>query len=102
MARFSASAESEWAVRRARWVCRSHGQRSRARNATTPAPITEDAELRERYREFTEFETGHRDRLDRKMAKARRTSGATKLGEERFAVLRFPIPVSQISALSLS
>jgi rubrerythrin len=43
------------------------------------AEITEDPELRELYREFTEFETGHSDWLDRKVAEARRTSGGAKL-----------------------
>lgn len=41
--------------------------------------ITEDPELRELYREFTEFETGHSDWLERKVAEARRTSGGAKL-----------------------
>jgi rubrerythrin len=43
------------------------------------AEITEDAELRELYRELTEFETSHSDWLDRKVAEARRTSGGAKL-----------------------
>ena len=43
------------------------------------AETTTDPELRELYREFTEFETGHTDWLDRKVAEARRTSGGAKL-----------------------
>ena len=43
------------------------------------AEITEDAELRELYREFTEFEISHSDWLDRRVAEARRTSGGAKL-----------------------
>jgi rubrerythrin len=39
----------------------------------------EDADLKALYREFVEFETGHTDWLQKKVADARRTSGGTKL-----------------------
>ena len=40
---------------------------------------TQDLEMRELYREFTEFETGHSDWLEKKVAEARRASGGAKL-----------------------
>jgi rubrerythrin len=43
------------------------------------AESTQDPELRELYREFTEFETGHSEWLDRKVAETRRTSGGARL-----------------------
>lgn len=43
------------------------------------AEITEDAELRAQYREFVDFEIGHSDWLEKKMAEARRPSGGAKL-----------------------
>lgn len=46
---------------------------------TRLSEISEDAELRELYREFVDFESGHSDWLDKKVAEARRTSGGTKL-----------------------
>jgi rubrerythrin len=46
---------------------------------TRLAEMTEDAELRSMYREFVDFESGHTDELQKKMASARRTSGGTKL-----------------------
>jgi len=41
--------------------------------------MTEDPELKALYREFVDFESGHTDVLQKKMASARRTSGGTKL-----------------------
>lgn len=41
--------------------------------------ITEDPELKALYREFVDFERGHTDFLQKKMADARRTSGGTQL-----------------------
>ncbi|PYX78773.1 MAG: hypothetical protein DMG70_30330 [Acidobacteria bacterium] len=41
--------------------------------------ITNDAVLKALYREFVDFESGHTDWLQKKMADARRTSGGTKL-----------------------
>lgn len=46
---------------------------------TRLAETTDDPELRAVYREFAEFETGHSDWLERKVAEARRTSGGAKL-----------------------
>jgi rubrerythrin len=46
---------------------------------TRLSEITEDAELKALYREFVDFESGHTDFLQKKMADARRTSGGTKL-----------------------
>jgi rubrerythrin len=46
---------------------------------TRLAEMTEDAELKALYREFVDFESGHTDALQKKMASARRTSGGTKL-----------------------
>jgi rubrerythrin len=41
--------------------------------------ITEAPDLRELYRELVDFESGHTDWLEKKVAEARRTSGGTKL-----------------------
>ena len=46
---------------------------------TRLAEMTEDLELKALYREFVDFESGHTDVLQKKMASARRTSGGTKL-----------------------
>src|SRR5207253_2455581 len=46
---------------------------------TPLSEITEDADLKALYREFVDFESGHTDWLQKKMADARRTSGGTKL-----------------------
>ncbi|HET7441288.1 MAG TPA: ferritin family protein [Terriglobales bacterium] len=46
---------------------------------TRLAETTDDPELSAVYREFAEFETGHSDWLERKVAEARRTSGGAKL-----------------------
>jgi rubrerythrin len=46
---------------------------------TRLSETTEDAELRELYREFVDFESGHTDWLEKKVAEVRRTSGGTKL-----------------------
>jgi rubrerythrin len=43
------------------------------------AEITRDPELKALYSEFVEFETGHSDWLEKKLAEARRTSGGAKL-----------------------
>jgi rubrerythrin len=40
---------------------------------------TEDTELRELYRDFLQFETGHTDWVEKKLSEARRTQGGTKL-----------------------
>ena len=54
-------------------------EQNAVRYYTRLAETTEDAELREVYKEFAEFEVGHSDWLDRKVAEARRTSGGAKL-----------------------
>jgi len=46
---------------------------------TRLSETTEDSDLRQLYREFVDFESGHSDWLEKKVAEARRTSGGTKL-----------------------
>jgi rubrerythrin len=46
---------------------------------TRLSETTEDADLRELYGELVDFESGHTDWLEKKVAEARRTSGGTKL-----------------------
>jgi len=41
--------------------------------------ISQDEELRALYKDFTDFEAGHSDWIERKLSEARRTSGGTKL-----------------------
>jgi len=53
-------------------------EQSAVRYYTRLCEITEDPELKAFYREFVDFESGHTDWLQKKMADARRTSGGTK------------------------
>ena len=46
---------------------------------TRLSETTEDADLKQLYRELVDFESGHTDWLEKKVAEARRTSGGTKL-----------------------
>jgi len=41
--------------------------------------ISQDEELRALYKDFTDFEAGHSDWIERRISEARRTSGGTKL-----------------------
>jgi rubrerythrin len=50
-------------------------EQNAVRYYTRLAELTEDAELRELYREFLNFENDHTDFLDRKIAEARRAAG---------------------------
>ena len=45
---------------------------------TRLAELTEDAELRQMYREFVDFESDHTDFLQKKVAATRRTSGGSR------------------------
>jgi rubrerythrin len=53
-------------------------EQAAVRYYTRLSELTEDAELRAAYRELVDFENGHTDWLQKKMADARRTSGGTK------------------------
>jgi ferritin-like protein len=53
-------------------------EQSAVRYYTRLSELTEDPELKAFYREFVDFESGHTDWLQKKMADARRTSGGTK------------------------
>ncbi len=53
-------------------------EQSAVRYYTRLCELTEDAEPKAFYREFIDFESGHTDWLQKKMADARRTSGGTK------------------------
>jgi rubrerythrin len=44
---------------------------------TRLAELTEDADLRELYREFSSFEKDHTDFLEKKIAEARRATGGS-------------------------
>ncbi|HEY1272076.1 MAG TPA: ferritin family protein [Terriglobales bacterium] len=54
-------------------------EQAAVRYYTRLGELTEDPEMRTMYREFVDFESGHTDWLQKKMADARRTSGGTKL-----------------------
>jgi rubrerythrin len=54
-------------------------ERSALRFYTRLAETTEDAEMKALYGEFVEFESGHTDWLEKKVAEARRGAGGAKL-----------------------
>jgi rubrerythrin len=54
-------------------------EQNAVRYYTRLSEVTEDAELRDLYREFTDFEAGHSDWLEKRLSEVRRTSGGTKL-----------------------
>src|SRR5438309_167103 len=54
-------------------------EQNAVRYYTRLAETTEDAELRELYKEFVDFEAGHSDWLEKRLSEARRTSGGATL-----------------------
>jgi rubrerythrin len=56
-----------------------NAEQSALRFYTRLAETAEDAELKALYTEFVEFESGHTDWLDKKVAEARRGTGGAKL-----------------------